>query len=89
MAVLPEASMSILVGEAIRHQLSPHKHSIKEASHVASLITFLAGLVTLSAGLLRSLFGKKKFQKNIDINNTLGWAFWMLSDHLYAHRLLF
>jgi MFS superfamily sulfate permease-like transporter len=55
LAVLPEAALSLMVGEAIRrnlHHLSDDP-SGKTASQMASLITFLAGLITLLAGLFR------------------------------------
>lgn len=57
LAVLPEAALSLVIGEAIRQNLGgkeggSHPH-IKEASEMASLITFLAALITLVAGVFR------------------------------------
>jgi len=55
LAVLPEAALSLVIGEAIRQNLGKdggHPH-IKEASEMASLITFLAALITFLAGIFR------------------------------------
>lgn len=55
LAVLPEAALSLVVGEAIRQNLgrdNDHLHAA-EASELACLITFLAALLTLLAGIFR------------------------------------
>jgi len=56
LAVLPEAALSLVVGEAIRQNTkehgSAHPH-IGHASEMACLITFLAACITLLAGIFR------------------------------------
>ena len=56
LAVLPEAALSLVVGEAIRQNLGKnddHDSHIKRASEMACLITFLAAAITLLAGIFR------------------------------------
>jgi MFS superfamily sulfate permease-like transporter len=55
LAVLPEAALSLVVGEAIRQNIGKeggHPH-IGKSSDMASLITFLAALITFFAGMFR------------------------------------
>jgi MFS superfamily sulfate permease-like transporter len=55
LAVLPEAALSLIVGEAIRKNLGKditHMHGIK-AAELASLITFFAAILTFIAGIFR------------------------------------
>jgi Sulfate permease family len=58
LAVLPEAALSLVIGEAIRQNIGKddggeiHLHIIK-ASEMACLITFLAALITFLAGIFR------------------------------------
>jgi MFS superfamily sulfate permease-like transporter len=55
LAVLPEAAISLIVGEAIRKNIGNedgHPH-MTEATELACLITSLAALITLLAGIFR------------------------------------
>jgi MFS superfamily sulfate permease-like transporter len=56
LAVLPEAALSLVVGETIRQSTKEHESAhphIDHASDMACLITFLAAVITLVAGILR------------------------------------
>lgn len=56
LAVLPEAALSLVVGEAIRRNIEEntgdHPHLAK-SSEMACMITFLAALITFFAGIFR------------------------------------
>jgi len=56
LAVLPEAALSLVVGETIRRNLEDnagdHHHLIK-SSEMACMVTFLAALITFFAGIFR------------------------------------
>ena len=56
LAVLPEAALSLVVGEAIRRNIEDntgdHPHLAK-SSELACMITFLAALITFFAGIFR------------------------------------
>jgi len=56
LAVLPEAALSLVVGEAIRQTAKENRSAhpnIGHASEMACLITFLAACITLLAGIFR------------------------------------
>jgi MFS superfamily sulfate permease-like transporter len=56
LAVLPEAALSLVVGEAIRQNVeknNDHGTHIRQASEMCCLITFLAAAITLLAGMFR------------------------------------
>ena len=50
--VLPEAPLSLLIGEAIRRQIVHSDHS-NETNIIASFVTFLCGALLLAGGLFR------------------------------------
>ena len=59
LAVLPEAAISLMVGDAIRKIVAAQsddgeKDQLQNASDMACLITFLAGVITLAAALFRT-----------------------------------
>ena len=62
LAVLPEAALSLIVGEAIRQNLGEKKNGLSHeefvvlASQLCCMITFLAASITLVAGMLRGGF---------------------------------
>ncbi|SRR5437762_12284225 len=55
LAVLPEAALSLVVGEAIRQNVGKDgdHQNISKASEMACLITFLAAVITFFAGIFR------------------------------------
>ena len=55
LAVLPEAALSLVVGEAIRQNVGKDgdHQNISKASEMACLITFLAAIITFFAGIFR------------------------------------
>lgn len=57
LAVLPEAALSLMVGEAVRQNIGKdsgdHPSHIDKSSELACLITFLAACITLLAGIFR------------------------------------